>query len=201
MITGPELFEALVVIQNRDARETAHRVLQRCRRIYGYANAMNYTEKDPTRGLKEALAPAKGKHFAALTEPKQVGGLMRAIHSYNHPITQQALFMSAYTFVRPGELRKAEWSEIDVNNRMWKIPEHKMKMRKPHLVPLATQVLSLLDTLKILTSNSPYLFPSIRSKSKPMSEATITAALRRMDYEKASDDRTWISAHGINIIK
>lgn len=191
MITGPHLRKALINIENRGAHESAHRALQICGRIYGYANACGYTSNDPTRGLKMALTPPKTNHFASITEPKEVGKLLRAIDSYEFPLVRMAMQLGTYTFVRPGELRRAEWSEFDVDEKVWRIPESKMKLRKPHLVPLATQILALLDELKSISGNSQYLFPSVRSQSKHISEATVNAALRSMGYNKET-----ITGHG-----
>jgi len=184
MITGPLLRQALMQIEERGAIESAHRALQICGRIYGYANACGFCTNDPTKGQKDVLSEVNHEHFAAILEPNAIGELLRAIDGYNHPVTRSAMRMGAYTFVRPGNLRHAEWSEFDLDERTWKIPAEKMKLRKPHIVPLATQVLRILDDLHPKTAYSPYLFPSIRTKDKPMSEATVNAALRRMGYTK-----------------
>ena len=184
MITGPALLKALTQIEERGAIESAHRALQICGRIYEYVNACGYCTNDPTRGLKTALSTAPTNHFPAILDPVEIGGLLRAIDGYDSPITRTAMRLGAYTFVRPGNLRQAEWSEFSLDESTWKIPEGKMKMRKPHIIPLAKQVVTLLEDLQLLTGNGQYVFPSVRSKLKPMSEATINAALRRMGYEK-----------------
>jgi integrase len=191
MITGPQLRQAIMKIDERGAHETARRMLQVCGRIISYAHAMGYTQNDPTRGIQYALTPAKTRHFPSILEPEKIGALLRAMEGYDHPITRHALMLGIYTFVRPGELRQAEWPEFDYDKGVWRIPEHKMKMRRPHLVPLSTQVIELLKDLWDYTSNGPYLFPSVRSRKKCMSDATINAALRRMGYTK--DD---ITGHG-----
>lgn len=191
MITGPQLHKAIIKIEERGAHESAHRTLQICGRIYAYANACGYTTNDPTRGLKMALTPNKTKHFASITDPKEVGKLLRAIDSYEFPVVRIAMQIGTYTFVRPGELRQAEWDEIDLDSNVWRIPETKMKLRKPHIVPLSKQVLGLLDNLKPISGNGKYLFPSVRSQSKQMSEATVNAALRSMGYSKEK-----ITGHG-----
>ena len=191
MITGPHLRKALLNIEARGAIESAHRALQICGRIYGYANACGYCTNDPTRGLKMAIAPPQSKHFAAITEPKEVGKLLRAIDGYEFPIVRAAMQLGTYTFVRPGELRQAEWNEISFEDRIWRIPETKMKLRKPHIVPLATQVLEQLDELKAISGNNQFLFPSVRSRKKCMSEATVNAALRSMGFSKER-----ITGHG-----
>jgi integrase len=184
MISGPGLRKALIQIEDRGAIESAHRALQICGRIYGYANACGYCTNDPTRGLKTVLSTAPTKHFASILDPVEIGGLLRAIDGYDSPITRAALRLNAYTFVRPGNLRQAEWSEFTLDENTWKIPEEKMKMRKPHIVPLANQVVTLLEELQPLTGNGQYVFPGERSKLRPMSEATTNAALRRMGYAK-----------------
>ncbi|MDL2314049.1 tyrosine-type recombinase/integrase, partial [Desulfovibrio sp. OttesenSCG-928-C14] len=133
------------------------------------------------------------KHRAAITDPRQVKGLMKAIAAYEKTslLTHLALRFSVLTFARPGEIRQAEWKEIDWDNELWRIPAEKMKMRQPHLVPLATQTLDVLERLLPLSGQGRYLFPSVRTEDRPMSEATITAALRRMGYGKEE-----ICAHG-----
>ncbi|MDW3094724.1 MAG: tyrosine-type recombinase/integrase [Gammaproteobacteria bacterium] len=191
MITGPHLRKAILNIEARGAIESAHRALQICGRIYGYANACGYTEKDPTRGLKMAIAPPQTKHFAAITEPKEVGKLLRAIDGYEFPVVKAAMQIGTYTFVRPGELRKAEWNEFNVEDKVWRIPETKMKLRKPHIVPLANQVIDVIEELRTMTGNGQYLFPSVRSYSRCMSEATVGAALRRMGFAKEQ-----VTGHG-----
>lgn len=192
MITGPQIRKTIIKIEERGAHETAHRTLQMCGRIFAYANAMGYTTNDPTRGIKYALTTPKVEHFAAILDPHKIGLLLRAMESYDQPITRIAMMIGLYTFVRPGELRQAEWSEINADEQVWRIPDHKMKLRRPHLVPLSTQVLSILDDLKAYSGNSPFLFPSTRDpKRAPMSNATVNAALRRMGYEKDQ-----ITGHG-----
>jgi integrase len=135
----------------------------------------------------------KIKHMAALTTPKEVAGLMKAIFAYEESslLTSLAMRFSALTFARPGEVRRAEWSELDLNDKLWRIPSEKMKTRQPHLVPLSRQSLDILRRLKPMTDYSRYLFPSVRSPDEPMSEATVLAALRRMGYGKEQ-----MTAHG-----
>ena len=192
MITGPQVRNTILKIKARGAHETAHRTLQMCGRIFAYANAMGYTSNDPSRGIKYALTQPKVEHFAAILDPHKIGQLLRAMESYDQPITRIAMMMGLYTFVRPGELRQAQWCEFDRDEAMWRIPDHKMKLRRPHLVPLSSQVLAMLDELESYSGNRPYLFPSTRSPGKnPMSNATVNAALRRMGYEKDQ-----ITGHG-----
>ena len=191
MITGPQLRRAMLNIEERGAHESAHRALQICSRIYGYANACGYTDKDPTRGLKTALTPPKQKHFATLTDTRDIGKLLRAIDGYESLLVRYAMQIGTYTFVRPSELRKAEWSEINFEEKIWRIPATKMKLRKPHLVPLASQVIKILNQLNTISGQGIFLFPSVRSRSKYMSEATVNAALRNMGFNKEQ-----ITGHG-----
>jgi integrase len=184
MITASSIRQALLPIEERGAQETAHRMLQVCSRIFRYAHACEYCDQDPTLSLKSFLAPAKTMHFPAILDPVDISGLLRAMDSYDSIITRCALQLGAYTFVRPGNLRQAEWSEFDIDNHVWKIPTEKMKLRKPHLVPLSTQVIEVLNVLRPLTGRRNYLFPSIRNANRPMSEGTINAALRRLGYTK-----------------
>ena len=150
---------------------------------------------DPTTLLraKGLFTTHKTKHMAALTTPKEVAGLMEAIYAYEEISLQTSLALkfSALTFARPGEVRRAEWSEFDLEEKLWRIPAEKMKVRQPHLVPLATQTLEILRQLKPMTGYSRYLFPSLRSADQPMSEATVLAALRRMGFSKEQ-----MTAHG-----
>jgi integrase len=132
------------------------------------------------------------KHRAAVTDPKAIGALLRAIDGYDgQPITLAALRLAPLVFVRPGELRRAEWKEVDFDAAEWRIPAEKMKMRQPHRVPLSRQALAILRDLQLLTGKGPYLFPSVRTAQRPMSENTLNAALRRLGYTK--DEAT---AHG-----
>lgn len=191
-IVAPELLTVLRRVENRGALETAHRINQICGQVFRYAIATGKAERDISADLKGALPPTRVKHHASITEPKQVGELMRAINSYSGAfITAIALKLSPLLFVRPGELRQAEWSEIDFENGEWRIPAEKMKMRELHIVPLSKQVILLLNELKPLTGNGKYLFPSIRTITRPMSNNTINAALRRLGYTKEQ-----MTAHG-----
>ena len=192
-ITAPELLAALRRVEERGAVEVAHRVSGICSLVFRYAIATGRAERDPSADLRGALAPSRGRHHAAQTRPSDVGALMRAINGYQGSfIVRCALKMSAYCFPRPGELRKAEWSEMDLDRAEWRIPAHKMKMRKEHLVPLAPQVVALLRELHPMTSElGGWVFPGGRQRSRPMSENAICAALRAMGYPR---DR--MSAHG-----
>ena len=182
-IAASELLTVLRRVESRGALETAHRIYQVCGQVFRYAIATGQAQRDPSADLRGALPPAVEKHRSALTRPTEVGGLMRAISGYQGSfVTRCALRLAALTFVRPGELRRAEWSEIDFDNTVWRIPATKMKMRAEHLVPLSPQAIAVLRELHPLTGGGKYLFPSVRSHGRPMSENTVLAALRRMGY-------------------
>ncbi len=184
-INAPMLLESLRRIEDRGAVETAHRVKQICGQVFRYAIATGRGERDPSADLKGALPPTKPKHMATITSPDKIGELMRAIDGYQgNLVTRCALKFAPLTFVRPGELRHAEWEEINIDEAVWKIPAEKMKMRSVHIVPLSKQAISVLEELQPLTGNGKYVFPSLRSGSRPMSNNTILAALRRMGYAK-----------------
>ena len=187
-----ELLEAVRRYETTGRTEAAHRALQFSSQVFRYAIANQLAKSDPTRDLRGALVSHKGKHHAAILKPKQAGELLRAIDGYEgNPVTQIGLQLSALLFVRPGELRHAEWAEFDIDAAVWRIPAEKMKGRLEHVVPLAAQSLALLETLRGLTGDGKFVFPSIRTPARPMSENTVNAALRRLGYTK--DDMT---AHG-----
>ncbi|MCG7928336.1 MAG: tyrosine-type recombinase/integrase [Candidatus Thiodiazotropha taylori] len=184
-ITAPELLTVLRRIENRGAVETAHRIHQSCGQIFRYAVATGRAERDPSADLKGALPPTRQKHHASITDPKKIGELLRAIEGYEGSfVTRCALQLASLTFVRPGELRHAEWSEIDIDKAEWRIPAEKMKMNIVHIVPLSSQSLSVLRDIQPLTGRGKYVFPSVRSLRRPMSENTVNAALRRLGYTK-----------------
>ena len=188
-LKAPELLAALRRIEARGAVDTAHRVKQNCGQIFRYAIATGRAERDISADLKDALARTKKKHLAALTDPKDVAPLLLAMDDFKGSfVVRCALKLAPLVFVRPGELRHAEWSEIDFDTAEWNIPAQRMKMKEPHLVPLSMQALEILKELHPLTSNSRYLFPSIRTNIRPMSENTVNAALRRLGY--TSNDMT-----------
>lgn len=191
-ITAPELLTVLRRVENRGALETAHRINQICGQVFRYAIATGRAERDPSGDLKGALPPTRTKHHASIVEPKKIGELLRTINEYSGSfITSTALKLSPLLFVRPGELRQAEWSEIDLEVAEWRIPPEKMKMRALHIVPLSTQAIDLLKEIQPLTGRDKYVFPSNRSVTRPMSNNTITAALRRLGYTKEE-----MTAHG-----
>ncbi len=182
-ITAPELLTVLRRIENRGAIETAHRAHQNCGQIFRYAVATGYAERDPSNDLKGAIPPTKQKHHASIINPSAIGELLRAIDGYQGQfITKCALRLAPLVFVRPGELRHAEWTEINFTAKEWRIPAEKMKMRVMHIVPLSKQAIEILQELKALTGNGKYLFPGVRSINRPMSENTVLGALRRLGY-------------------
>ena len=184
-ITPPQLLAVLRKIEGRGAIEVAHRVRGICSQVFRYAVAVGIAERDPAADLIGALQTRAITPRAAITEPKAVGGLMRAIDGFTGTyIVKSALQLAALTFCRPGEVRAAEWAEFDFEENLWRIPAAKMKMRRDHIVPLSTQTLEILHELKQLTGEGRYLFPSIRTAERPISDVTLVAGLRRMGYEK-----------------
>jgi integrase len=184
-LAAPELLTMLRRIEDRGSKDTAHRVLQACGQVFRYAVASGCADRDPTGDLRGALTPVRQKHFASLTDPAAVGQLMRAINGYDgFKGTRCALRLAPLVFVRPGELRQAEWSEVDLDKAEWRIPPEKTKMRKPHIVPLASQAVEILRELKPWTGEGRYLFPCVRTAARPMSNNALNAALRRIGYTK-----------------
>lgn len=165
--------------------ETAHRVKSKIGQVCRYAIACGKAESDPTASLKGALAPVVTKSRAAITDPAQVGALLRAIDIYGGLFaTRCALRLAPHLFVRPGELRAAEWSEFDLDGAEWRIPAARTKMRSEHIVPLSEQAVAILRELQVLTGHGRLLFPGTWSAKKPMSENTVNTALRRMGFDK-----------------
>ena len=170
-------------LEARGAIETAYRVKQLCGQVLRFAVVSGLAERDVTTDLRDAMAAKTIGHFAAITEPKEVGDLLRSIHGYSgHHTTLAALKLAPLVFVRPGELRTMEWAELDLTAAEWRIPGSKMKMRVDHLVPLASQAVEIIRSLQPITAHGRYVFPSIRTGERPMSENTINAALRGMGY-------------------
>jgi len=184
-VTTPELLSTLRRIESRNAFETAHRILQICGQVFRYAIATGRAERDLSADLRGALAPIRKKYHASITDPVEVGKLLLAISHYQGFFaTKCALQLAPLFFVRPGELRRAEWSEFDFDKAEWRIPAEKMKMRETHIVPLCTQAITILQELRAFTGDGKYVFPSIRSSKRPMSENTVLGALRRLGYTK-----------------
>lgn len=190
---GPrDVLAALRHMEGRGALDSVQRVKQIVGQVFRYAVASGSAERDPTQDLKGALAKHAPANFAAIVEPRHAGELLRLIHAYTgHPYTVAALKLAPLVFVRPGELRTAEWAEIDLDAFEWRIPASKMKMKKDHLVPLSTQAVDLLRGLHPVTGHGKFVFPGLRTGDRPMSENTINGALRGMGI--ASDVHT---AHG-----
>ncbi len=191
-ITAKELLALLDKIQERGAIDIGHRIKGICGEVFRYGIYTGRCDRDPSQDLKGALIPKRNKHMATITDPRKVGGLLRAIDDYDGDIsTKYALKLTPYVMLRPGELRHAEWSEIDLVKKQWRIPGAKMKMARPHIVPLSSQVIEIFKSMQPITGDDKYVFPSVRSKDRPMSENTVTAALRRMGFTKDE-----ITAHG-----
>lgn len=184
-IAAPELLAALRKTEARGAVGTAQRVLQTCGQVFRYAIATGRATHDPAADLRGALKPVKGGHFAAVTDPQAIGPLLRAMYDYQgSAITRAALRLAPLVFVRPGELRKAEWQEIDLDKAEWRIPAERMKMREPHIVPLSRQALEILNELRPITGRGRFLFPSPISNQRAMSDNAILCAMRRMGIGK-----------------
>lgn len=195
-VTAPELLAVLRRVESRGTIETAHRLLSICSQVFRYAIATGRAERDPAADLRGALKPSPKNHLAAITKPRRVGELLRAIWEYpGSLVVRCALQIAGYVFVRPGELRQAEWSEFDLEAAEWRIPGPRMKRRIEHIVPLSHQVLSILAELHPLTGRGRYVFPSLRSQLRPMSDNTLVAALRTLGYAKGE-----MTAHGFRSI-
>ncbi|MEP0392419.1 MAG: integrase arm-type DNA-binding domain-containing protein [Erythrobacter sp.] len=191
-----EPFEVLAPLKRLEATGK-HETAKKCRsfagRVFRYGVATTRCKSDPTSMLKGALITPKATHYAAILEPKELGGLLRAIDDYTgYMVTKFALQIAPHVFVRPGELRHAEWREVDLVDGVWKIPAGKMKARRAHAVPLSKQVISYLTDLAEMLGHEGYVFPSARTSKRPMSENTLNAAFRRMGYSKDE-----VTAHGL----
>jgi integrase len=191
-ITARELLGLLREIEGRGLYETAKRLRSTCGMVFRYAIATGRAERDPSNDLRGALTTHQVSHRAAIVDPAGIGALLRAIDGFDgQPTTHAALRVAPLVFVRPGELRQAEWKEFDLDAAVWSIPAAKMKMRLPHRVPLSRQSLVILRELKEITGGGRWLFPSVRTVLRPISENTLNAALRRLGYDSAA-----MSAHG-----
>lgn len=182
------LERVLRPIEERGTLETAHRVRGVLSQVMRYGVACGLCERDATVDLRGALKPIQRKHHAALDadgipDPVKVGGLLRAIEGFDgNPTVKAALLLHPLVATRPGELRHAEWSEIDLDEALWAIPPGRMKMKSPHLVPLSSQALAILRELQPRTGSGRFVFPSTRSTARPISDNTLNAALRRLGY-------------------
>lgn len=191
-LSAPDFLAVARRIEERGAIESAHRILQNCGQVMRYAIATGRADRNPVADLRGALSAPPERHHAAITDTGAIGGLLRALDAYAGTFTVRcALQLAPLVFVRPGELRQAEWSEIDLDRAEWNIPAHRMKMREPHLVPLSAPAVAILRDLHALTGRGRYVFPSARSVKRPMSDNALNAALRRMGFDKAT-----MTAHG-----
>ena len=191
-IEPADVLTAIRRIEGKGKLESARRSLQLAGAVFRYAVATTRLASDPTRDLRGALTAPTVKHYGAITEAKRVGELLRAIDGYEGSgMTKLALQIAPHVFVRPGELRHAEWCEIDLDGALWIIPAGKMKMRKAHQIPLSRQAVELFRQVQAVTGPNGYVFPSIRTRARPMSENTVNAGLRRLGY--TTDEMT---AHG-----
>lgn len=191
-ITVRNLRTALLKIQEAGHRETAHRVRALAERIFRFAIATGRAERNIAKDLHGTLAAVATTHFAAVTKPTEIGALLRAMDGYQgQPSVMYALRLAPYVFVRPGELRWAQWSEINLRTATWVIPEERTKMGRPHAVPLSTQAVAILKELKEITGDGDLLFPGLRSRHRPISDNSLNAALRRLGYAKNE-----MTAHG-----
>ncbi len=182
-IKAPELLSVLRQVESRGVLETAHRLMNYCGNIYRYAVATGRAERDISADLRGALLPSTPRHHASVTEPQGVAALLRAIDGYRGSnVTRYALQLAPLVFVRPGELREAEWSEIDLEAGQWRIPAERMKMKAKHIVPLSMQAGAILRALQPLTGNGRYVFPGARSRERCMSENTVNGGLRRLGW-------------------
>ncbi|RQN35026.1 tyrosine-type recombinase/integrase [Paraburkholderia tropica] len=190
-LEAPEILDVLKRIDSRGARYTSHRIRSEISRVFRYGIKEGFCKHDPARDLQGAIPPAKTTHFASITDPEKVGEMLRAFDGFSgtFPVLC-ALKLAPMLFVRPGELRKAEWEEVNLDKAEWRY--HVSKTKTEHLVPLSTQAVAILHELYALTGSGQYLFPSARDRKRPMSDATINAALRRLGY----DTRTEITGHG-----
>ncbi|MCC8108178.1 MAG: integrase arm-type DNA-binding domain-containing protein [Planctomycetes bacterium] len=184
-LKAADVLAVLRRLEDRQVYELAHRIMQICGQVCRYAVATGRAERNVVLDLEGALTPHKVEHHATITIPREIGGLLRAIDEYQGDfITACALKIAPLVFVRPGELRGAEWAEFDLEQAEWRIPKERMKMDSPHIVPLASQTLAILRDLQKVTGSGKYLFPSARTASRPMSDNTVNAALRRLGYSK-----------------
>ncbi len=189
-IAPPDLLAAVRRIEDRGAQETAHRALQNCSQVFRYAVATGRAARDPTGDLRGALPPAKGSHFAAVTDPVKVGPLLRVLDGYSGTLSVRcALQLAPLVFVRPGELRQAQWSDFDLGAAEWRYRVSKTDV--DHIVPLSRQALAILGEIYPLTGVGRYVFPGARTADRPMSDNALNAALRRLGIDKHE-----LSTHG-----
>jgi integrase len=192
-VTSPELLAVVRRIEGRTI-ETAHRALRSCGQVFRYAISTGRCERDPSADLRGALPPAERNHFAAVTDPERLGAILRALNAYPGTlVVQSALRLAPLVFVRPGELRMAEWAHIDLERAEWAFIVS--KTRQPHIVPLAHQAVAILKELHPLTGQGRYVFPGARSAKRPMSDAAVLVAMRSMEISAEE-----LHAHGFRAI-
>jgi integrase len=195
-ITAPEVLAVLRRVEDRGRYETARRLRSVIGGVFRYAIATGRATVDPTFALRGALISPPVAHYATITDPEQVGELLRAIEGFDgQPATHAALKLAPHLFVRPGELRTAEWSEISLDAALWSIPGAKTKMRRPLKVPLTPQSIAIFKSMQRLTGDGRYVFPSLRSNDRPMSDNCLNSALRRLGY-----DNTEMTGHGFRAL-
>ena len=183
-VTPRVLLDALRKIEKDGKAETARRAKIKAGQVFRWAILEGLTDTDPTGALRGAIKRVKHKHYAAITDPAKIGQLLRDIETFTgQPVTHAALRLAPLVFVRPGELRAAEWPEFDLDGGMWRVPAERMKMKQPHLVPLSSQAVAVLRGLFKLSGNGRYVFPSLRGASRCMSENTVNVALRALGYD------------------
>lgn len=193
-IKAPDLLSVVRRIESRGALETAHRALANCGQVFRYAIATGRAERDPSGDLRGALPPVKGEHFAAVTDPARLGDILRALEGYEGTLTVRcALRLAPLVFVRPGELRKAQWADIDLDKAEWRYTV--TKTDTPHIVPLSHQAVEILRELQPLTGRGPFVFAGARSIKRPMSDNAILAAMRRTGISKEE-----MSGHGFRAV-
>jgi len=205
-ITAPDLLACLRRLEEKGTLDTAHRAKQNCGQVFRYAIATGRADRDPTPDLRGALPSIQKQHYAAITDPVEVAKLMRAIDGYNGGfVTICALKLAPLFFLRPGELRQAEWSEFDLDQATWNVPVERLKLKMSekirrdgefHLVPLAYQAVTILRELHAFTGSGRFVFPSTRSVSRAMSNNTVNGALRRLGY----DTKTEMTGHGFRAL-
>ncbi|MDQ6953406.1 MAG: tyrosine-type recombinase/integrase [Mariprofundaceae bacterium] len=192
-VRAPDLLDCLRRIEDLGFIEAAHKSKMLCGQVFRYGAMIGVCEGDPSQALKGALQARQPVHRPCLKKPKDVGGLMHAIAGFSGTLVVKcALQLSPLVFVRPTELRHAEWKEIDLAANLWRIPASKMKMKTEHIVPLSNQAMAILKEIQFLTGGGRYVFPNIRKPARPMSENTINNALQRIGY----DTKTEQCAHG-----
>jgi integrase len=195
-ITAPELLAVVRTVEAGGTFETAKRLRSTCGQVFRYGIATGRADRDVAADLRGALTSPKPRHHPAILDPKGIGALIRAIRDFEgDPTTRTGLLLVAYTFLRSGEIRSAKWSDVDWEAARLTIPAERMKMHRPHIVPLSTQVRTVLREIRPITGDSELILPSLRSKGRPMSENTMNAALRRMGYSK-----TEMVTHGFRTI-